>query len=88
MSVLPKIFKTPSDDSVEETLRAMHLANTVDNAYEWSIGWVRTIIVAVLVALSVSAIEANSSFSLWLSTVDWFFGQVADFGNWLVDKVS
>ena len=27
----PRIFRSVADDSVEETLRAMHLANTVDN---------------------------------------------------------
>jgi hypothetical protein len=39
-----RIFRNIEDDSVEETLRAMHLANTVDNTYEWGIGWVRTFI--------------------------------------------
>ena len=27
----PKLFRSVGDDSVEETLRAMHMANTVDN---------------------------------------------------------
>jgi len=83
-----KIFKTPKDDSVEETLRAMHLANTVDNVYEWGYGWVRTIIVSVASVLTVSATELYYDVSLWSMTVEWFFQQVADFGNWLVDLVS
>ena len=33
-----RIFKTPSDDAVEETLRSMHIANTVDVAYEKGMG--------------------------------------------------
>lgn len=83
-----KIFKTPKDDSVEETLRAMHLANTVDNVYEWGYGWVRTIIVSVASVLTVSATELYYDVSLWSMTVEWFFQQVADFGNWLVGLVS
>ena len=57
-----RIFKTPKDDSVEETLRAMHLANTVDNTYEWGVGWIRTVIAAIVASLVVSAVEANSNF--------------------------
>ncbi len=83
-----KIFKTPKDDSVEETLRAMHLANTVDNVYEWGYGWVRTIIVSGASVLTVSATELYYDVSLWSMTVEWFFQQVADFGNWLVGLVS
>tara|TARA_B110001454_G_C12500986_1_gene342711 strand:- start:137 stop:394 length:258 start_codon:yes stop_codon:yes gene_type:complete len=83
-----KIFKTPKDDSVEETLRAMHLANTFDNTYEWTIGWVRTLVVAVCVALAVSAAESYSEFTLWGWTVEWFFGKVADLGQWMTDLVS
>jgi hypothetical protein len=83
-----KIFKTPKDDSVEETLRAMHLANTVDNVYEWGYGWVRTILVSIASVLTVSATELYYDVSLWSMTVEWFFQQVADFGNWLVGLVS
>tara|TARA_Y100001938_G_C8099472_1_gene440528 strand:- start:6791 stop:7048 length:258 start_codon:yes stop_codon:yes gene_type:complete len=83
-----KIFKTPKDDSVEETLRAMHLANTVDNVYEWGYGWVRTIIVSVVSVLTVSATELYYDVSLWSITVEWFLQKVADFGNWLVGLVS
>jgi hypothetical protein len=83
-----KIFKTPKDDSVEETLRAMHLANTFDNTYEWTVGWIRTIIVSILMALAVSGVEANTEFLLWESTVEWLFGKVGDFGAWLTNLVS
>ena len=83
-----KIFKTPKDDSVEETLRAMHLANTVDNTYEWGVGWVRTILAAIISALVVSAVEAGSDFSLWGSTVEWFWGGVQDVADYLYEKVE
>jgi len=83
-----KIFKTPKDDSVEETLRAMHLANTFDNTYEWTIGWVRTIIVAGVTALAVSAAESYTDFTLWGWTVEWAFGKIADLGQWMTDLVS
>lgn len=83
-----KIFKTPKDDSVEETLRAMHLANTVDNVYEWGYGWLRTIIVSVASVLTVSATELYYDISLWSMTVEWALQKVADFGNWLVGLVS
>lgn len=83
-----RIFKTPKDDSVEETLRAMHLANTFDNHYEWGIGWIRTLIVGALMAFSVSAVEANSTLSLWELTVEWFYAKVENFANWLINLVS
>jgi hypothetical protein len=66
----------------------MHLANTVDNTYEWGIGWIRTILCSVVAAMTVSAIETNSDFSLWEWTVEWGYQQLRDFGNWLIDLVS
>jgi len=83
-----RIFRNIQDDSVEETLRAMHLANTVDNTYEWGIGWVRTVIVGLIVALAVSATEANSDWNLWEMTVEWFYGKVADIGQRIIDWAS
>ena len=70
-----RIFKTPKDDSVEETLRAMHLANTVDNTYEWGEGWM-------------SALESNSSFSLWGWTVEWSWEKAQGFADWLQTKIN
>ena len=63
-----RIFRNVGDDSVEETLRAMHLANTVDNTYEWGLGWIRTIICSVGAAMDVSAMEANTDWNLWEMT--------------------
>ena len=85
----PRIFRSVGDDSVEETLRAMHMANTVDNTYEWGIGWLRTIIFTTAGMLSVSAAEFYmGDFSLWENTVNWGLGQVQSFGDWLVGLVS
>ena len=83
-----RIFRNIEDDSVEETLRALHFANTVDNTYEWGIGWVRTILVSIVMVMIVSATEANSDWNLWELTVEWFYEKVADFGQWIVNKVS
>ena len=52
-----RIFKTPSDDAVEETLRSMHIANTVDVAYERGMGWIKVLIFSTATAFVVSAFE-------------------------------
>ena len=83
-----RIFRNIEDDSVEETLRAMHLANTVDNTYEWGIGWVRTILVSMVVAFGVSAAEANSDWNLWEVTVEWFYEKVRNLGQGIIDWAS
>ena len=49
-----RIFKTPTDDSTEATLRAMHTQNTLDNYYEKSVGWVRTVLFTLLGVLIAS----------------------------------
>ena len=82
-----RIFKTPKDDSVEETLRAMHLANTVDNTYEWGVGWLRTILAALGASLAVSATESYTDFTLWGWTVEWSYQQVESFADWLYSKL-
>ena len=72
-----RIFKTPSDDTVEETLRMMHTANMVDVAYERAVGWLKVIGFSVLTAFVVSAFEFYSDWNLWEST-----------GNWLKDTLQ
>ena len=83
-----KIFKTPKDDSVEETLRAMHLANTVDNVYEWGIGWVRTLIGFGIGVFGTSAIEYYTDIAVWESTGEWAAGKIEDLAQWLLGLVS
>jgi hypothetical protein len=74
---LGRIFKTPSDDAVEETLRSMHIANTVDVAYERGMGWIKVIIFSTITAFTVSGFEFYTDWNLWEST-----------GNWLKEKLQ
>jgi hypothetical protein len=60
-----RIFKTPSDDAVEETLRSMHIANTVDVAYERGMGWVKVVIFSTATAFTISAFEYYTDWNLW-----------------------
>lgn len=79
-----RIFKTPSDNATEETLRAIHIANTVDTTYERAWGWVKTIIASLLTMLIVSGFEFyNPNVSIYENSVDWFVGKVHDFLLWL-----
>tara|TARA_R100001443_G_scaffold71178_7_gene79520 strand:- start:5832 stop:6089 length:258 start_codon:yes stop_codon:yes gene_type:complete len=66
-----RIFKTPSDDAVEETLRSMHIANTVDVAYERGWGWLKAIVFSIITGFTISGIEFYSDWSLWEVTGDW-----------------
>ena len=75
-----RIFKTPTDDSTEATLRAMHIANTVDTAYERAWGWVKAVFFSVVSAMVVRAVEFHSDWSLWDSTAQWFGEKLS---NWL-----
>ena len=82
-----RIFKTPKDDSVEETLRAMHLANTFDNTYEWGVGWLRTIIFSAVAALGTSAFQHYTGKDVWALTVEWFAIKLGELGEWLIGLV-
>ena len=82
-----RIFKTPKDDSVEETLRAMHLANTFDNTYEWGVGWLRTIIFSTAAALGTSAFQHYTGEDVWALTVEWFAIKLGELGEWLIGLV-
>ena len=62
-----RIFKTPSDDAVEETLRSMHIANTVDVAYERGLGWIKVVLFSTITAFVVSAFEYYTDWNLWES---------------------
>ena len=69
-----RIFKTPKDDATEATLRAMHIANELDNAYERVVGWFKVFFFGTIAIFTVSAIEYYTDWNLWEST-----------GNWLSD---
>ena len=66
-----RIFKTPKDDATEATLRAMHLANELDNAYERVWGWGRTLLLGTAAVFIVSAYEHYTDWNLWESTGNW-----------------
>ena len=66
-----RIFKTPSDDAVEETLRSIHIANTVDVAYERGMGWIKVVLFSTLTAFVVSAFEYYTDWNLWEDTGNW-----------------
>ena len=68
------LFKTPSDDAIEATLKALHWQNTLDNYYEYSWGWARTVLFTVGAMFITSAVESNADASLWETTVDAFVG--------------
>lgn len=66
-----RIFKTPTDDAVEQTLRAMHTQNIIDNTYEKGLGWIKVILFSTVTAFVVSAFEYYSDWNLWESTGNW-----------------
>ncbi len=66
-----RIFKTPTDDAVEQTLRAMHTQNIIDNTYEKGLGWLKVFIFSIVTAFVVSAFEYYTDWNLWKSTGNW-----------------
>jgi len=76
-----RIFKTPSDDAVEETLRSMHIANTVDIAYERGMGWLKVVFFSAATAFTVSAFEYYSDWNLWESTGNWIKTKLQTWAN-------
>jgi len=70
------LFKTPSDDATEATLRALHTQNTLDTYYEKGKALILCIITGVVTALSVSWFEQASDTSIWENTIEWFYDKV------------
>lgn len=75
------LFKTPSDDATEATLRALHTQNTLDNYYERGRALVLCIIVGFVTAFSVSYFELQTGNSIWENTVEWFYEKVKSWVN-------
>ena len=75
-----RIFKTPTDDSTEATLRAMHTQNMLDTYYEKGLGWLRTILFVLIAVLVTSAFELKTGDSIWENTVEWFWNKIE---NWV-----
>jgi len=72
-----RIFKTPSDDTTEETLRMMHTANMVDITYERTMGWIKVVLFSTITAFTVSGYEYYTDWNLWEDT-----------GNWIKQKLT
>jgi len=70
------LFRTPSDDAVEGTLRQLHMANQVDRVYERTWGWVKVVFFSALAVVITSAIEYYAEGSLWNSVI-------VSFGDWV-----
>ena len=71
------LFKTPSDDAVEGTLRQLHMANQVDRVYERTWGWLKAVVCSVIAVVATSAIEYYSGASLYHDILVWFLDWVA-----------
>ncbi len=80
-----RIFKTPSDDAVEETLRSMHIANTVDVAYERGLGWIKVVLFSTITAFVVSAFEYYTDWNLWESSGNWLKLKLENLANSIFD---
>ena len=80
-----RIFKTPSDDAVEETLRSMHIANTVDVAYERGMGWIKVVIFSTATGFTISACEYYPDWNLWESTGNWLKEKLQSWSNSIFD---
>lgn len=66
------LFHTPSDDTTEATLRGLHMANTLDNYYEYGWGWARTLFFTTVAIFVTSYTEKALDVSIWDRTVEWF----------------
>ncbi len=55
----------------------MHIANSVDIAYERTVGWVKVVIFSTITAFVISGFEFYTDWNLWEQS-----------GNWLKDKLT
>lgn len=72
------LFKTPSDDAVEGTLRQLHMANQVDRVYERTWGWLKAAVCSAIAVLITSGFEYYADTSLYhellVGSIDWITG--------------
>lgn len=80
-----RIFKTPSDDTVEETLRMMHTANMVDVAYERAFGWLKVIAFSLLSAFVMTAIDFYNDWNLWENSGIWLKNTLQSWADAIFD---
>jgi hypothetical protein len=72
------IFKTPSDDAVEGTLRQLHMANQVDRVYERTFGWIKAVIFSSIAIIITSGFEYYSGVSLWNNTLQYVLEYITE----------
>ena len=75
------LFKTPGDDAVEGTLRALHNQNIVDREYQRVWGWAKVALAIGVTIVATSAFEFYNETSLWQ---DW----LGRFKNWVSTKLG
>jgi len=75
------LFKTPSDDAVEGTLRALHNQNIVDREYQRVWGWLKVSVAIGIGVIATSAFEFYNETSMW---GDW----LARFKDWARIKLG
>ena len=63
----------------------MHIANTVDVAYEKTMGWIKVVIFSTLTAFVVSAFEYYTDWNLWESTGNWLKNKLQEWSNAIFD---
>ena len=80
-----RIFRSPSDDSTEATLRAMHITNELDTYYEYGMGWLRTILFSSVAIMITSAYELHTGNSIWGGTVEYTIDKLYTWAIGLVD---
>tara|TARA_R110002020_G_scaffold118792_7_gene271420 strand:- start:4218 stop:4457 length:240 start_codon:yes stop_codon:yes gene_type:complete len=70
------IFKTPSDDAVEGTLRQLHMANQVDRVYERTWGWLKAAICSAIAMMITSGFEYYYDTSIYHDTLVWVYDKI------------
>mgnify|MGYP003639855291 FL=1 len=70
------IFRTPSDDAVEGTLRQLHMANQVDRVYERTWGWLKAAVCSAIAVLATSGFEYYTDTSVYHETLVWVYEKI------------
>ena len=63
----------------------MHIANTVDVAYERGMGWVKVLLFSTIPAVGVSGYEYYTDWNLWESSGNWLKETLQGWANSIFD---
>tara|TARA_R100000353_G_scaffold2612_4_gene3933 strand:+ start:990 stop:1181 length:192 start_codon:yes stop_codon:yes gene_type:complete len=63
----------------------MHIANTVDVAYERGMGWIKVVLFSTLTAFVVSAFEYYTDWNLWEDTGNWLKNTLQSWADSIFD---